>query len=274
MKQSIEFEWNTADFEDLLRCCQFDDAVQSSLKWLNARSDKILEAGCGSGRVVKYLYDRGYTNIYGIELNESVVTWINKTFPMLNIIAGDLLNMPYESNYFDVVLSYGVVEHFPKGLSDPLKSIFSVLKPGGTAIITVPSLNLFRQINYWWNQKSIYAFLKNNPMLRRLLGKEPVNQSNIGYLYRIHPMNGPFFEYRLTPQEFEEICISAGFEIMVSKPISQVDGLFHLFGPPLVDFNHWQFTVSPLGKAINALFSQIPFLHNHMHFCALRKPLS
>jgi SAM-dependent methyltransferase len=74
---------------------------------------------------------------------------IIKSFPELNIIQGDILDMPFGNDFFDVILSYGVVEHFPKGLQDPLKSLYKVLKPGGIAIVTVPSLNKLSQINYY-----------------------------------------------------------------------------------------------------------------------------
>ena len=95
MSKSVEFRWDSKDFNNLLESCIHDDAVKLSLRYLNDKNLKILEAGCGSGRVVKYVYDKGFQNICGIELNKDAVTNINAIFPELNIIQGDLLNMPY-----------------------------------------------------------------------------------------------------------------------------------------------------------------------------------
>ena len=262
--KSVEFSWDSREFASLLRSCQFDDSVNLTLKYLHDREIQILEAGCGSGRVVKYLYDLGYKNVYGIELNGDAVLHINETFPELKIIQGDILGMPYERGTFDVVLSYGVVEHFPESVLMPLQSIYNVLKPGGIAIITVPSLNIIRK----WITRLYLDLLNPRTFVRAV---KRISQPSIGKLYHSYPPYGDFFEYRLTPEEFISVCKKAGFQILESAPIAHIDGLFHLFGPPLVKYKNWEFTVSTIGRTINKILMRYPFLHNHMHACVLRK---
>ncbi len=273
MGESIEFEWFTDDFNALLESCRFDDAVNLSIQYIPDKTSRILEAGCGTGRVVKFLNDRGYENVFGIELNKEVVRWINKEFPNLHVIAGDILNMEYSQNSFDVVLSYGVVEHFKQGIDCPLISLYNVLAPGGLAIITIPSFNTLRALKYRIGGVVDSLNPKRNQLLRRLFGQPGIMRpDNSKYLYHIYPRNGPFFEYRLSPAEFELACLAAGFEIEISLPISYIDGLYHEFGPPLVNFENWNFRVGSIGKLINQLLKHIPFFHNHMHACVLRKP--
>lgn len=257
MNSSVEFKWNPNEFYELLDVCNRDDGVQNSLRYLTDNSLKILEAGCGSGRVVKYLYDRGFRNVYGIELNNDAVVNINKQFPELDIIQGDLLKLPNDKNDFDRVLSYGVVEHFPNGMLDPLKSIYRILKPGGIAIITVPSMNFLRLL------------FPHSKESKRFKGFYPFpNMKN-------------FFEYRLTPQAFVTQCKSVGFEIIESIPICHMDGVYHLFcrflvcrlfaSRILVRFSHWKFHPTYLGKLLNNSLSHFPFVHNHMHCCIVKK---
>ncbi|MEJ2307523.1 MAG: methyltransferase domain-containing protein [candidate division WOR-3 bacterium] len=38
------------------------------------RNDKILEVGCGTGRVIKYLLEKGLTNITGIDISENMLS--------------------------------------------------------------------------------------------------------------------------------------------------------------------------------------------------------
>ena len=45
-----------------------------ALKYIN-QSDNILEVGCGNGGFLKELIKRGYSHVYGIELNENAVKW-------------------------------------------------------------------------------------------------------------------------------------------------------------------------------------------------------
>ena len=177
MSGSIKFSWDPKDFDYLVESCRFDDAVKLSLKYLNDKSLKILEAGCGSGRVVNYLYDLGFQNIYGIELNHDAVTHINRIFPELNIIQGDLLYMPYDDK-FDVVLSYGVVEHFPDGLELPLLSIYDILKPGGVAIVTVPSFNTLRKFGDFLGRLLTFTNPKRNNYIRMIFNRELLPKRN------------------------------------------------------------------------------------------------
>lgn len=229
---------------------------------------RILEAGCGSGRVVKYLSDLGYENVHGIELNLEAVQHINSQFPELKIVHGDILNMPYSKGSFDAVLSYGVVEHFPESVVLPMQSLFDALKPGGTAVVTVPCLNGIRQMASrlhleFLNPKTMARFIKH-----KILGAK----TKKAFLYYSYPPGGEFFEYRLTPNEFLAVCKNAGFEIVDSVPIAHVDGLYHSFGPLLVRFGNWKFTVGMLGRVVNSFLMRYPFLHNHMHACVLKKP--
>lgn len=275
MASSTEFKWNPDDFLKLVKLCDYDDGVIESIKWLKSPTDYILEAGCGIGRVVKYIYDKGYTNVKGIELNEAAVKWVNENYPELDILQGDVLEMPYEEDFFDVILSYGVVEHFPKGLHEPLIAHYKILKPGGVIIFTVPSLNFIRRITYWWTLNKYKFNPRLNPLIRKIFGKKPIvmDTNNDQYIYMKFPINGKFFEYRFTPSQFLKALTKAGFKIIKSMPISHIDGLYHIFGAPLVIWENQKFTVSQKGKLLNWLFSLIPYFHNHMQLCVVQKPI-
>jgi SAM-dependent methyltransferase len=43
----------------------------------------ILEVGCGAGRNLAYLYDHGYTNLVGIEINPHAIALLRQTYPQL-----------------------------------------------------------------------------------------------------------------------------------------------------------------------------------------------
>ena len=49
----------------------------------------------------------------------------------------DVLNIPYEDNYFDLVICNHVLEHIPND-ADAMKELFRVLKAKGIAILQVP----------------------------------------------------------------------------------------------------------------------------------------
>lgn len=266
--RSTVFTWDVCEFNQLLSVRGTGDDVKLTLKYLKDPKANILEAGCGTGCVVKYFFDKGFKNISGIEINKDTVAAINLHYPELDVIAGDILNMPYAKNSFDVVLSYGVVEHFPDfGPIRPLRALFAVLRPGGVAVITVPSFNILRRISY------IVSFcdVRKLNLLRKLFGKPLLCRNGKKNGWYVDPQVGPFFEYRFTKKQFEKLCKDAGFEIIESVPISHIDGLFHSFARPLISFKNWSFTVTRTGTMLNKFFSVIPFFYNHMHACVLKK---
>ena len=46
--------------------------------------------------------------------------------------------MPYLEGQFDVIFSFGVIEHNENGPKEALQEFFRILRPGGIAIVTVP----------------------------------------------------------------------------------------------------------------------------------------
>ncbi len=97
----------------------------------------FLDAGCGRGSYVAFASSKGARAI-GIDIVSGGMK-IAKKNSTGEFLVGDVRALPIKDDYFDYVVSYGVVEHF-KETDKALREIFRVLKPGGTAVISVPGL--------------------------------------------------------------------------------------------------------------------------------------
>ncbi|MEM1995639.1 MAG: class I SAM-dependent methyltransferase [Thermoplasmatales archaeon] len=269
---SVVFEWKEEDFDALLESCTRAPELPYIIKYM-PKDGKIIEAGCGLGRFVIYLSERGF-NIEGIEINPVTVSIVRKKRPDVKILQGDIAHLPYPDNSISGIISLGVIEHFIEGPDLPLKEMWRVLKSGHYAIISVPSLNYLRQLKHKFGYYALKERIKRVAFIRRIFGKKPLKTKFIRRLYKFTPyfLSGEFFEYRFTRKEFEQELVRAGFEIIESVPIAQMDGLYHEFGRIFVSFQNWEFHPNFLGKFLNNLLSQIPFFHNHMHLCVVKKP--
>lgn len=72
---------------------------------------KILEVGSNTGMQLKCLQQMGFTNIYGVELQQYAVEKSKEYTQNINIIQGSGFDLPFKDNYFDVVCTNGVLIH-------------------------------------------------------------------------------------------------------------------------------------------------------------------
>lgn len=122
---------------------------------------KILDLGCGSGRMIKFLksYIKNFEYI-GIDFSEKLILIAKKEFPEYKFIKLDILKkqLPFENNYFDLVLLIAVLHHIPSKNHRILilKEVKRVLKQDGVLFMTNWNLLKFRTfIKYFLNLKRL-----------------------------------------------------------------------------------------------------------------------
>jgi ubiquinone/menaquinone biosynthesis C-methylase UbiE len=80
------------------------------------------DIGCGNGKNMLYRSDIKFE---GIDLCDEFIKICNKR--NLSVKKGNILDIPYEDNYFDNVISIAVIHHFDKR-SDRIKAIKELLR--------------------------------------------------------------------------------------------------------------------------------------------------
>lgn len=105
-------------------------------KYFQKRVDlKILDVGCGTGALLGELSK--YGDVRGLDFSPLAISFC-KERGLNNVDQGDATNIKYQDDTFDLVLALDILEHIP----DDKKALFEihrVLKPGGIAIIFVPT---------------------------------------------------------------------------------------------------------------------------------------
>lgn len=104
------------------------------------KESKILDMGCGKGWVTNYLYELGFKNIIGSDVNKKHLEIASGNFPNLKFInisgADNNLKKMYK-NYFDVIISIEVIEH----IYEPhifIDNCFEILKYNGILFLSTP----------------------------------------------------------------------------------------------------------------------------------------
>ncbi len=109
------------------------------LNWF--KNKKCLDAGCGGGRFVVALANLGSSYVNGIDVSFDAVKVANERIKDRNIqnahvLQGSVLDIPFEQNTFDYVISSGVIHH-TKDPYEAFKELDRVLKPGGKMFLSV-----------------------------------------------------------------------------------------------------------------------------------------
>ncbi len=115
----------------------------------------------------------------------------------------NVLNIPFEDNYFDLILCNHLLEHVPADI-DAMKEIYRVLKPNGEAMLQVPISKKF--------DKTIEDFSVTDPKERetlfgqfdhvRIYGQDYVDRLNsVGLKVERVNISKEYPKYGLNPEE-------------------------------------------------------------------------
>ena len=99
---------------------------------------RVLDAGCGVGRSVEYLRQKGVwpENILALDLNHQMVTRARDNIAEAGYIQGNLTNLPIEDDSVDLVLCSHVVHYLDdSGYKAAMDNFARVLRSGGKLII-------------------------------------------------------------------------------------------------------------------------------------------
>jgi len=176
--------------------------------------DRILDFGCGNGRLLELIGGVQDMQYYGIDVSQKLIDIAEKRYPNQTFQKIDLLQttLPVADDYFNTVYSIAVFHHFPskKYREDVAKELYRVTKKDGRIIITVWNLyqkrykknilcnwknKIFRKSNLDWNDCYI-SFTDNE-------GKK---------FQRFH--------HAFTKRELKKLFSSAGFEIEKCETIN------------------------------------------------------
>lgn len=98
---------------------------------------RILDVGCGTGGMLPMLSRFG--DVSGIEAAPLAVEHCRSSFGEFEVRLGAVPGDVPVDGSFDVVTAFDVIEHIPDDVG-ALRSLRSALRPGGTAVVTVPAL--------------------------------------------------------------------------------------------------------------------------------------
>jgi SAM-dependent methyltransferase len=138
--------WTEVDLDyELARFREERDPIGREISRWTKSGDRVLEAGCGSGRLLDMLLDAERAGV-GVDFAAGALSQAKARRPYLPMIAADVNKTPFRDGTFDAVTSLGLVEHFQGGPDAVLREHRRVLRRGGILILTVPRISPLKTV--------------------------------------------------------------------------------------------------------------------------------
>jgi len=173
---------------------------------------KVAEIGCGPGRGTLFMARRE-VDLLAVDISPGSLCLARRRAPSASFVQASNMQLPLKDDYFDVVVSDGVIHHTP----DAYRSFSEnarILKPGGMIYVGV-----YRRKRYYYY---VYTYF-GRPIRwleKRAWGKAMIYSTLLPFYYAVHLIKSRgkrtwrgaknfFYDYIITPQAtfhtFEEI---------------------------------------------------------------------
>jgi ubiquinone/menaquinone biosynthesis C-methylase UbiE len=137
--------WDRRGLDDQAYPQAVDQALVDRLRLIPAKLRMALDLGCGHGRHLVLLSSMGW-RITGLDWSAMALEHAKRKLEAMgrygSLVKADFRHLPFTNPAFHLVIATGTLNH--GRLADfkrALQEIKRVLYPGGTALISVPTLN-------------------------------------------------------------------------------------------------------------------------------------
>lgn len=163
------------------------------------KNKKMLELGCGLGRVLKHYHYKGY-NIEGIEYDEGCVNTLRREDNTLRVRHADITNLPYSDGSFDIAMAFGIIGHLEHDMAKAFREVNRIMKQGGLLAGSLCYDNVIRLIF------RLQYFLSGLGRKRKRC----------------------FYTHLFTKKEIQQILSEFGFTLLEMKPVLSREVLYRI----------------------------------------------
>lgn len=224
---------------------------------------KILDAGCGKGRfAAKIKNNYPSCEVHGLDISEELLKEVPDS---INKKIGSILNLPYYSETFDVVLCVEALEHTIQ-TEKAVEELCRVLKSNGRLIIIDKNIEKLGKLKItdfeqWFDKDQIKNILEKYCFSVRV---EKINYDNCGADGLFLAWTGVKGSSTLAPKQWHDVMIS---KITVNDIANKIkSNQFPVWCKPLLQHSSPGESMLELGggtgelSAILAIYGRTPYL--------------
>jgi len=103
------------------------------------KNKSVLDIACGTGYGSEYLAKSGAASVTGVDLSSEAISHCNSEYQADNLeyVQGSILDFN-QGKLYDCIVSFETIEHVDD-YKGSLLNLYSLLKPGGTLVLSTPN---------------------------------------------------------------------------------------------------------------------------------------
>jgi SAM-dependent methyltransferase len=117
---------------------------------------RILEAGCGAGRVLIHFHQGG-REIVGADFISDALGKIKESHPAIPLTSCDICSLPFSDNSFEAVLAFGLYHNLESEIAQALDETRRVMTDGGVLVASLRADNIQNRIIDWLAERGMPA---------------------------------------------------------------------------------------------------------------------
>lgn len=111
-------------------------------------TERALDLGCGAGRHLFFMA-KSQMLAYGMDISDEGISYIRRVAEteglMIPTIRGEIQDLPFENDFFDAILCYGVLYYCKmQEIEQSFREMWRVMKKGAQALVVVRTTSDYR----------------------------------------------------------------------------------------------------------------------------------
>lgn len=148
---------------------------------------RYLEIGCAPGRLLAWVAVELQANVCGLDFSPTGCAAARDTLLHLRVGADirceDVFENSFDHGSFDVVTSFGLIEHFDNPMPVVQRHL-ELLRPGGVALVVVPNYRgLYGRLQGWFDPQNLEIHNLDIMKCSRLLALVPPGMAALARSY-------------------------------------------------------------------------------------------
>lgn len=146
-------EWTESKEYDVLTPFGYNTIIRDFRRLIGNRLSKgfrAIDLGCGTGAFTRRLFQGAEGELFGLDISARAIQLASQKEKKINYLVGDIENLQFEDDFFDLVVFSGVLHHFPNE-EKCLAEGYRVLRNGGC------------MLSYDPNKKNPFMWLYRDP---------------------------------------------------------------------------------------------------------------